>query len=87
MFKTVMLAAVSASAIALGATGASAQATPVYNSPAQARTYDAAPQAQANWNRRAVNQYRNMDAYAAQSFGGARQPNATNKHTVYIQDY
>lgn len=87
MLKTIMLAAVSASAIALGATAASAQATPFYNSPAQAQTSDTAPQAQANWNRRAVNQYRNVDAFAAQNFGGARQPTATNKHTVYIQDY
>ncbi len=87
MLKTIMLAAVSASAIALGATAALAQATPVYNSPAQARTDDTAPQAQANWDRRAVNRHRQVDAYAAESFGGYQQPGATNKHTVYIQDY
>ena len=38
MFKTMMLAAVSMSVLALHTQSASAQATPVYGSPAQART-------------------------------------------------
>lgn len=86
--KTIMLAAVSAAAIALVATEASAQATPVYNSPAQARTYDSPPAVRsAVPNRAAVTRYRNVDAYAAQPVFGFRQPNAANQHTIYIQDY
>ncbi len=86
--KTMMFVAVSASALALLATDASAQATPTYNSPAQARTYDDAPASPANWNRRAAVQHRHMDAYAAAPAASwQQQPNVTNKHTVYIQDY
>jgi hypothetical protein len=85
--KTIMLAAVSAAAFALAATEASAQATQFYDSPALARTYDAATARAAAPNRAAVVRHLAVDAYAAQPVFGYQQPNAVNKHTVYIQDY
>lgn len=85
MLKTIMLAAVSASALALVATEASAQATPVFGSPAQATTSEAAPASKAA-NRAAI-RVRHLDTYAAASFEAFQQPNANNKHTVHIREY
>jgi hypothetical protein len=71
MFKKMMLAAVSMSALTLYATQASAQATPVYNSPAQAQTYDETRNA---WpvtaqGRRTVVRQRGFDAFAREPAG------------------
>lgn len=85
--KNIMLAAISASAIALFATDASAQATPFYNSPAEARTSDVAPAARTSATHPLALRYRHIDAYAAQPTFGIERSNATNKHTVHIRDY
>ena len=65
--KAITLAAVSMSALALYATEASAQATPFYNSPAQARIYDDGPRwsrPSISSSRRTVVRPRGVDAYA-----------------------
>ncbi len=87
MLKTIMLAAVSASALAFAATEASAQATPVFGSPAQARTSDASPASKAANPNRAAIRDRQMEAYAAAPIEAFQQPNASNKHTVHIREY
>ena len=89
MFKKMMLAAVSMSALTLYATQASAQATPVYNSPAQARTYDETRNA---WrapapNRGIVVQSRGFDAFATAPHARAPWPAPVDNVHPSIKDY
>ena len=62
--KTITLAAISMSALALYATEASAQATPFYNSPAQTRAYDDGAVWSRPSSRRTVVRHRGVDAFA-----------------------
>jgi hypothetical protein len=84
MMKTIMLAAVAASALALHTTSASAQASPVYGSPAQARTSGEASGAlsQARLHRM-VRHARGFETFAA----APRQPSVWDKHTANIGSY
>jgi hypothetical protein len=94
MIKNTMLAAVSLSVLALYSTSASAQATTVYGSPGQARTYD---ETQAYNARgvlssqrldRMVRQGRGFEPFAAAPYGFAAWPatSVQHKHTD-VADY
>ena len=87
--KKLMLAAVSMSALALYATAASAQATAVYGSPAQARTYDTSSQApSAARLDRVMRDRRGLEPFAAAPrVGGFNQPTVRDHHTGYISSY
>jgi hypothetical protein len=93
MIKNTMLAAVSLSVLALYSTSASAQATPVYGSPGQARTYDDAR----GYNTRGaissqrldqIRRGRGFEPLAAAPYGFAAWPTnpVQNKHTD-VSDY
>jgi hypothetical protein len=88
--KAITLAAVSMSALALYVTEASAQATPFYNSPAQAKTYN---DDGARWSRpafsasrRTVVHPRGADAYATAPHVRWVVPAVDNTHPS-IGDY
>lgn len=95
MIKNTMLAAVSLSVLALYPASASAQATPVYGSPAQARTYDETrtydTRGAISSQRldRMVRQGRGFEPFAAAPYGVPGRPATSvwGKHTDYISDY
>lgn len=67
--KTIALAAASFSVLAIYSSGASAQATRFYNSPAEARTDNASEEGLTSRNERAINRARRIQSYGAQSYG------------------
>jgi hypothetical protein len=86
----IALAAVAMSALALYATQASAQATPFYNSPAQARTDDGAVrwgQPVTSSNRRIVVRPRGVDAFAAVPGGRVPWPTRVDNVHPSVADY
>jgi hypothetical protein len=88
--KKLMLAAVSMSALALYATAASAQATVVYSSPAQARTYGETSSQAPSAARldRVMRDRRGLEPFAAAPRGGGfNQPTVGHRHTDYISSY
>ena len=90
MFKKLMLAAVSMSALALYTTAASAQATPAYSSPAQARTYNETSSQALSAERlnRVVRDRRGFEPFvAAPRVGGFNQPTVGDQHTGNVSDY
>ena len=89
MFKTMMLAAVSVSVLALHTQSASAQATPVYGSPAQAKTSNEALSAPRL--NRVLRERRGFEPFAAAPQAGGytlpSAPNTWDKHTRNVSDY
>ena len=93
MIKNTMLAAISLSVLALYSTSASAQATPTYGSPLQARTYDDAR----GYNARGaishqrldrIRRNRGFEPFAAAPYFAVRPATSVwSKHTDYIRDY
>jgi hypothetical protein len=82
MLKSIMFAAVAASALTVQATAALAQATPVTASPAQSRTHDAATGALSSQRlNRMVREARGFEPFAA----AVRQP--ADQHTAHISSY
>lgn len=93
--KTIALAAASISMIAIHSSGASAQATRFYNSPAEARTDNASEEGLTSRTQRAVNRARGVQAYGSSQQGvwnGQQgnwyaQPNAWDKATSEVKDW
>ena len=89
MNKTVFAAA-SMLAVALYATEASAQATPFYDSPAHARTYDENgywTQPVPNSHRRTVARHRGVETYATPVAPPMQWPVGADDHTLSVKDY
>ena len=87
--KKLMLAAASVSVLALYTTAASAQATPAYDTPAQARTYSETSDAVSGTRlNRIVRDRRGFEPFAAAPRAGEfYQPPVRDKHTGSVSDY
>jgi hypothetical protein len=84
MLKKIMFATIAASALTLQVTAASAQATAVAASPAQARTHDAVAGALTDVRlNRMVREARGFEPFAA----ALRPASVADKHTAYISSY
>jgi len=89
MIKKIMFAAVSMSVLALHTQSASAQATPVYSSPAQAQTFnDATGALSAPRLNRVLQERRGFEPYAAAPrVNPFNQPTSWDKHTRDVSAY
>ena len=90
--KTIALAAASISVLAIYSTGASAQATRLYNSPAQARTSDASQERAPMHTERAMKRARHVEAFGAAPYhapysGWTYQSNPWDQHTSEVKDW